>query len=110
MRGQFADTAKIISNGSGLEVTGPADWDSDESGAVIHVRVTQEQEDGQERVVATGDSAYTPSSSTTWSATLATHSGTLRPGAADARARATVSLDDGHTEPYNWPDTVDLVP
>jgi hypothetical protein len=109
MRGQFDDTAKIISNGAGLEVTGPAEWDPDESGAVIRVRVSQEQEGEGGQAVATGASAYTPSSSTTWSATLITRSGTLEPGVADAKARATVSLNNGHTEPYNWPDTVDLV-
>jgi hypothetical protein len=103
MRGQFDDTARIVSSGAGLEVTGPAEWEPDESGAVIHVRVKQDQ------VVATGDSAYTPSSATTWSARLTVHSGTLEPGVADAKARATVSLNDGHTEPYSWPDTVDLV-
>ena len=103
MRGQFDDTAKIISSGEGLEVTGPAEWDPDESGAVIRVRVKQDQ------VVATGESDYTPSSAGTWSARLTTQSGTLQPGAADARARATVSLQNGHTEPYSWPDTVDLV-
>jgi hypothetical protein len=104
MKGQFDDTAKIVSSGEGLCVTGPAEWEPGESGAVIHVRVKQEQ------VVATGDSAYTPSSASTWSAELTVHSGTLQPGAADAKARATVSLNDGHTEPYSWPDTVDLVP
>ena len=104
MRGQFDDTARIVSSGAWLEVTGPAEWEPDESGAVIHVRVKQDQ------VVATGDSAYTPSSATTWSARLTVHSGTLEPGVADAKARATVSLNDGHTEPYSWPDTVDLVP
>ena len=103
MRGQFDETAKIVSSGEGLQVTGPAEWDPDESGAVIRVRIKQEQ------VVATGVSAYTPSSATTWSATLTTQSGTLQPGVADARARATVSLDNGHTEPYSWPDTVELV-
>jgi len=103
MRGQFDDAARIVSSGEGLEVTGPAEWDPDESGAVIRVRIKQEQ------VVATGVSAYTPSSATTWSATLTTQSGTLQPGVADARARATVSLDNGHTEPYSWPDTVELV-
>ena len=103
MRGQFDDTARIVSSGEGLEVTGPAEWDPDESGAVIRVRIKQEQ------VVATGVSAYTPSSATTWSATLTTQSGTLQPGVADARARATVSLGNGHTEPYSWPDTVELV-
>jgi|SRR6186997_3378725 len=103
MRGQFDDTARIVSSGEGLEVTGPAEWDPDESGAVIHVRVKQEE------VVATGVSAYTPAGATTWSAKLTTRSGTLQPGAADAKARATVSLNDGHTEPYSWPDTVDLV-
>jgi hypothetical protein len=103
MRGQFDDTARITSSGEGLEVTGPAEWDPDESGAVIRVRVKQEQ------VIATGVSAYTPSTTPTWSATLTTESGTLQPGAADARARATVSLDNGHTEPYSWPDTVELV-
>jgi hypothetical protein len=110
MRGQFDDKAKIISSGAGLEVTGPVEWDSDEFGAVVHVRVTQEQQEKQEHVVATGASAYTRSSATTWSATLTTHSGTLQPGVADAKARATVSLNNGHTEPYGWPDTVDLVP
>ena len=103
MRGQFDDTARIISSGEGLEVTGPAEWEPDESGAVIRVRVTQDQ------VVATGVSAYTPSSAGTWSATLTARSGTLHPGVADAKARATVSLDNGHTEPYSWPDSVDLV-
>jgi hypothetical protein len=103
MKGQFDDTARIISSGEGLEVTGPAEWDPDESGAVIRVRVTQEQ------VVATGVSNYTPASASTWSARLTTRSGTLHPGAADARARATVSLNNGHTEPYSWPDSVDLV-
>jgi hypothetical protein len=103
MKGQFDETAKIVSSGEGLEVTGPAEWDPDESGAVIRVRIKQEQ------VVATGVSAYTPSTATTWSATLTTQSGTLQPGVADARARATVSLDNGHTEPYSWPDTVELV-
>jgi hypothetical protein len=103
MRGQFDETAKIVSSGEGLEVTGPAEWDPDESGAVIRVRIKQEQ------VVATGVSAYTPSTATTWSAKLTTQSGTLEPGVADARARATVSLDNGHTEPYSWPDTVELV-
>jgi hypothetical protein len=103
MRGQFDETAKIVSSGEGLEVTGPAEWDPDESGAVIRVRIKQEQ------VVATGVSAYTPSTATTWSATLTAQSGTLQPGVADARARATVSLDNGHTEPYSWPDTVELV-
>ena len=103
MRGQFDETARIVSSGDGLEVTGPAEWDPDEYGAVIRVRVRQEE------VVATGVSAYTPSSATTWSATLTTLSGTLQPGVADARARATVSLDNGHTEPYSWPDTVELV-
>jgi hypothetical protein len=103
MRGQFDDTARIVSSGEGLEVTGPAEWDPDESGAVISVRIKQEE------VVATGVSAYTPSTATTWSATLTTESGTLEPGVADARARATVSLDNGHTEPYSWPDTVELV-
>ena len=103
MRGQFDETAQIVSSGEGLEVTGPAEWDPDESGAVIRVRIKQEQ------VVATGISAYTPSTATTWSATLTTQSGTLQPGVADARARATVSLDNGHTEPYSWPDTVELV-
>ena len=103
MRGQFDDTARIISSGAGLEVTGPAEWEPDESGAVIHVRVKQEQ------VIATGVSEYTPSSAATWSATLTAHAGTLQPRVADAKARATVSLDDGHTEPYSWPDTVDLV-
>ncbi len=103
MKGQFDETAKIVSSGEGLEVTGPAEWDPDESGAVIRVRVKQEQ------VVATGVSAYTPSTATTWSATLTAQSGTLQPGVADARARATVSLDNGHTEPYSWPDTVELV-
>lgn len=103
MRGQFDDTARIVSSGAGLEVTGPAEWDPDEYGAVIRVRVRQEG------VVATGVSAYTPSSASTWSATLATLSGTLQPGAADASAQATVSLDNGHTEPYSWPDTVELV-
>jgi hypothetical protein len=103
MKGQFDDTARIISSGGGLEVTGPAEWDPDESGAVIHVRVKQEQ------VVATGVSEYTPSSATTWSARLTTRSGRLQPGVADAKARATVSLNNGHTEPYSWPDTVDLV-
>ena len=107
MRGQFDDTAKIISSGGGLEVTGPAEWDPDESGAVIRVRVTQDN--GQGQVVATGESDYTPSSAATWSATLISRAGTLHPGAADAKARATVSLDNGHTEPYSWPDTVDLV-
>jgi hypothetical protein len=110
MKGQFNDTARIISNGAGLEVTGPAEWDPDETGAVIRVRVTQDQEEGQGQVVATGESDYTPSSSRSWSATLIARSGTLQPGAADAKARATVSLNNGHTEPYNWPDTVDLVP
>jgi hypothetical protein len=33
----------------------------------------------------------------------------LQPGVADAKARATVSLKDGHSEPYSWPDTVELV-
>jgi hypothetical protein len=103
MRGQFDNTARIVSSGAGLEVTGPADWDPDEFGAVIRVRVWQEG------AVATGVSAYTPSSETSWTATLTTLSGTLEPGAADARARATVSLDNGHTEPYSWPDTVELV-
>ena len=103
MRGQFDDTARIISSGEGLEVTGPAEWEPDESGAVIHVRVKQDE------VVATGDSAYTPSSATTWSAKLTVHAGSLHPGFADAKARAAVSLDDGHTEPCSWPDTVDLV-
>jgi hypothetical protein len=102
MHGKFDSPAKIISNGAGLEVTGPAKWEPDESGAVIHVRVKQEQ------VVATGTSAYTPSGDGTWSATLIARSGTFHPGAADARARATVSLKDGHTEPYSWPDKVDL--
>jgi hypothetical protein len=110
MRGQFNDTAKIVSNGEGLEVTGPLDWEPDESGAVIHVRVTQEQQNGEGRVVATGDSAYTPSGAGSWSASLTTLQGTLRPGVADAKARASVSLNNGHTEPYAWPDTVDLVP
>ena len=109
MKGQFNDTARIISNGAGLEVTGPAEWDPDETGAVIRVRVTQAEEEGQGQVVATGESAYTPSSSASWSATLIAQSGTLHPGVADAKARATVSLQNGHTEPYNWPDTVDLV-
>jgi hypothetical protein len=103
MRGQFDDTAMIISSGEGLQVTGPAEWDPDEFGAVIRVRVWQEG------TVATGVSAYTPSSATSWTATLITLSGTLQPGVADARARATVSLDNGHTEPYSWPDTVELV-
>jgi|SRR5262245_45595373 len=104
MRGQFDATATIISSGAGLEVTGPAQWDPDEFGAVIRVRVWQEG------AVATGVSAYTDSSNATWTATLTTLSGTLQPGAADARARAVVSLDNGHTEPYTWPDTVQLVP
>jgi hypothetical protein len=103
MRGQFDDKAKIISSGIGLEVTGPAVWDPDESGAVIQVRVKQDN------VVATGVSDYTPSSAATWSARLTTRSGTLQPGVADAKARATVSLKDGHSEPYSWPDTVELV-
>ena len=103
MRGQFDDTARIVSSGGGLEVTGPAVWDPDESGAVIHVRVKQDH------VVATGVSDYTPSSAATWSARLTTRSGTLQPGVADAKARATVSLKDGHSEPYSWPDTVELV-
>jgi len=103
MKGQFDDTARIVSSGTELEVTGPAEWDPDESGEVIRVRVTQEQ------VVATGVSDYTPSSATSWSARLSARSGTLHPGVADAKARATVSLDNGHTEPYSWPDSVDLV-
>ena len=103
MRGQFDDTARIVSSGGGLEVRGPAEWDPDEYGAVIRVRVKQED------AVATGVSAYTPASAASWSATLTTLSGTLQPGVADARARATVSLDNGHTEPYSWPDTVELV-
>ena len=73
MRGQFDDTARIVSSGEGLEVTGPAEWDPDESGAVIHVRVKQEE------VVATGVSAYTPAGATTWSAKLTTRSGTCVP-------------------------------
>ena len=109
MKGQFNDKAKIISNGAGLEVTGPLDWEPDETGAVIHVRVVQERQGGEGQVVATGDSAFTPSGAGTWSASLTAHSGTLRPGMADAKARASVSLDNGHTEPYSWPDTVDLV-
>ena len=103
MRGQFDDTARIVSSGEGLEVTGPAEWDPDESGAVIRVRIKQDE------VIATGVSAYTPSTAAIWSATLTTEEGTLHPGVADARARATVSLDNGHTEPYSWPDTVELV-
>jgi hypothetical protein len=103
MRGQFDETAKIISRGEGLEVTGPAVWEPDESGAVIQVRVKQDH------VVATGESAYTPSSAGTWSAKLTTQSGTLRPGVAEAKARASVSLKNGHREPYSWPDTVELV-
>lgn len=103
MRGQFDETARIVSSGEGLEVTGPAVWDPDESGAVIHVRVKQEN------VVATGVSAYTPSSAATWSARLTTRSGTLEPGVAEAKARAEVSLQNGHSEPYSWPDTVELV-
>ena len=103
MRGQFDDTARIVSSGAALEVTGPAEWDPDEFGAVIRVRVWQQG------AVATGVSAYTPSSATSWTARLMTLSGALQPGSADARARATVSLDNGHTEPYTWPDTVELV-
>ena len=103
MRGQFDEKARIVSSGEGLEVTGPAEWEPDESGAVIRVRIKQDD------VIATGVSAYTPSTTTTWSATLTTEEGTLQPGVADARARATVSLDNGHTEPYSWPDTVELV-
>lgn len=102
MQGKFNSPAKIISGGAGLEVTGPAKWDPDESGAVIHVRVKQAG------VVATGTSAYTPSTDGTWSATLIARSGTLHPGVADAKARATVSLNNGRTEPYSWPDRVDL--
>jgi hypothetical protein len=104
MLGQFNDTAKITSGGTKLEVTGPVTWDDDELGAKIRARVTQGD------VVASGESDYTPSSAETWSATLTTQGGTLQSGGPEpARANATVSKDDGHTEPYPWRDQVELV-
>jgi hypothetical protein len=103
MRGQFDITAKIVSGGTVLEVTGPVEWDDDERGATIRAWVTQGD------VVATGTSAFTPATADTWSATLAAHGGTFHPGSSPARANAKVSLKDGHTEPYPWRDDVDLV-
>lgn len=102
MRGQFDDTARIVSDGTAVEVTGPVEWESDELGAVIRARVTQGD------VVASGTSDFTPSSADTWSATLTAHGGTLHPGTDPVRANATVSLRDGRKEPYPWRDEVEL--
>ena len=103
MRGQFDTTARIVSEGAALEVTGPVEWEDDERGATVRAWVTQGD------VVASGTSDYTPASKDTWSATLAAHGGKLHPGFTPARANATVSLKDGQTEPYPWRDQVDLV-
>ena len=67
MRGQFDTTARIVSEGAALEVTGPVEWEDDERGATVRAWVTQGD------VVASGTSDYTPASKDTWSATLAAH-------------------------------------
>lgn len=104
MTGRFDDTAKIVSGGTQLEVSGPVTWDEDELGATIRARVIQGD------VVASGESDYTPSSADSWSATLTTHGGTFQSGGPEpTRASATVAKDDGHSEPYSWRDQVELI-
>ena len=104
MHGKFDPTAQIVPGGAELQVSGPVTWDPDEFGAVIHARAWQ---DGG--VVGSGASDFVFSSAKTWTATLSAHAGTFQPGRATVRAIATVSLDNGHTEPYSWPDTVNCV-
>ena len=103
MKGKFDDKARIINGGTEVEVTGPASWEDDETGATITAWVTQGE------VVANGSSAFTPSSADSWSAILTVHGGTLQPGLAPTRAHAKVSLNNGKTEPYPWNDEVELV-
>jgi hypothetical protein len=93
MNGQIDATAELRRNGKTLHVTGPAGFDDDERGAVIHVTVTQVSE-------GMGDSGFTPSNKNTWSAEI--EEGFV-PGPAHAKATATVHNDDGSTEPYPEP-------
>ena len=103
MKGQFDDTATIVSPGATLQVTGPVEeWEDDEFGAVIYARVKLGD------IVASGASGFIQKPADAWSATLTAHSGTFQGGAAEAIAHAMVSTVDGHTEPYNWRDQVDL--
>lgn len=91
MRGQIDKSAKLIGQGK-LRVTGWANYDDDERGAVVHVTVTQGG--------STGDSDSEFSNEENWVAMV---TGGFKPGVADAEATATVTNDDGTEEPYPEP-------
>lgn len=96
--GRFDPTAKITQGGTSLKVSGPFSLDADDVGFTIHATVVQGGSS------ASGDSSYLTGGS--WSATLT--GGSFHAGYANAKATATVYVDDGSTETYTWTQRITL--
>jgi hypothetical protein len=100
---------KLSADGMTVQVTGPIEWGPDERSAVFSVEITQPPNGA--RVSARGHQTriYYPKDKR-WQA-VARVSGPkpLDIGAAGATATATITLKNGKTEHYPWPNEVELV-
>lgn len=96
MLGQINDTARLHEDGKTLQVTGWLAFEADEKSTVVVVTVTQ---DGS---TVTGPSGNTPSIKKAWAAEV-DGDDTFSPGAAQAKATATVYLRNGTQEQYPEP-------
>jgi hypothetical protein len=99
---------KLSADGMKVHVTGPITWESDEASAVFSVEIIQPQNGAT--VSASGQSVRIYPKDTTWQA-VARVSGPkrLRLGPAQAPVTATITLKNGTTERYTWPNDVVLV-
>lgn len=98
MHGQFNSPGKITAGGNAVNVSGPLSLDADETGAVMHVTITQ---DG---CTSSGDSAL--ASGSRWEARVTGCK--VHAGPAYAYAVATVDLVGGGTETYPWDQSITL--
>ncbi|MEP6640843.1 MAG: hypothetical protein ABJB93_02930 [Gaiellales bacterium] len=101
---------KLSDDGMTVHVTGPIlAWEADERSAVFSVEITQPPNGA--RVSARGRSTrtYHPNDKKWQAVARVTGPKPLELGPALATATATITLENGETEPYVWPVPVVLV-
>lgn len=100
---------KLSKDGMIVQVTGPIEWEPDEAGAEFSVEIIQPPNGA--RVSALGQSrrTYYPKDTRWWAVARVSGPTPLEPGMAKATATATITLKDGKTENYPWPNTVELL-
>jgi hypothetical protein len=101
---------KLSADGRTVNVVGPiVTWEGDERSAVFSVEITQPPNGATVSARGRSTRTYHPSN-TSWQANARVGDGPpLHVGPALAMATATITLANGHTEPYHWPVDVTLV-